>query len=146
MKKIRELTGRDIRFLKNLDSQLRTVTPHHDPHARPAYRDFVSEDFSNRKLSEREIKRILGISRKNNAFLYPTTTQFGFATVFGIASTDLTVGNEPVTELLLRVRESQLPEDYDFENLSSYFMEKGNLATARLAGIKIQNDRTHYTY
>src|SRR3989344_8417213 len=99
-KRVGELTERDIRFLKNLDSQLRKETLHYDPNARPGFENHISEDFSERQITEREMKRILGISRKDNAVLYQTTTQFGFATAFGIERVDLiALGVEPVREL-----------------------------------------------
>ena len=147
-KNLRELTERDERFLSNLDSQLRSTEIIEDPYARHDWqKKFVSEDFSERQISCRELLRIVGISRKNNVAFYPSTTQFGFATAFGIEKVELVApGVEPVTELLLRFRESQLPKGYNFEKLSPYFLEDMNMRTASLAGIEIKPDKVHYVY
>ncbi len=145
---LRDLTERDIRFLKNLDEQLRSTEIIEDPYARHDWQKrFVNENFHDRQISNREALRILGISRKNNVVLYPSTTQFGFATAFGMERVDLVAPEvEPITELLLRFREDQLPKGYDFERLSPYFLEDINMRTANLAGIEIKPDKVNYIY
>jgi hypothetical protein len=69
-KRIRNLTERDMRVLKNLDGQLRSETLCYDSSARPPFQKWTDEQFSDRKISPREMLRILGISRKNDAVLY----------------------------------------------------------------------------
>lgn len=148
MTKLRDITERDMNFLRNLDGQLRsTKIIENRLETRPWLRTFVDETFHDRQISHREALRILGISRKNDVAFYPSTTQYGFATAFELSRVDLVAfGVEPITELLLRFRESQLPKGYDFNSLSPYFLEEMNQRTAKLAGIEIKSDQVYYTY
>jgi len=146
--KLRDLTQRDMNFLNNLDKQLRSVEIIENPRAHHDFQKrFADETFSNRKLTKRDTIRILAVSRRNNAVLYPTTTQFGFATAFGLNKIEpIAIGAHPVNELLLRFREDQLPKGYDFDTLSPYFLEDLNIRTANLAGIEIHEEKVHYVY
>lgn len=148
MTKLRDITERDMNFLRRLDGELRSIKVIEDPYAHHDWqKKFIDETFHDRQISNREALRILGISRKNDVAFYPSTTQYGFATAFELSRVDLVAfGVEPVTELLLRFRESQLPKGYDFNNLSPYFLEEMNQRTAKLAGIEIKSDQVYYTY
>ncbi len=145
MEKLIDLTKNELSFLKKLDGKLRSVEILKDPQRGK----FVDETFYGNQITEKEISKILGISKKNNVVFYPTMTQSGFATAFGMTRVDtiLTAPDlDPSTELLLKFRESQLPEEYNFEKLSEYFMEEMNLRTAKLAGIKITPNLVDYVY
>lgn len=143
MTKLIDLTNNEIDFLKDLGGKLRSVKILNDPQKGK----FASETFSERNLTEKELSRIIKISKKNNVVFYPTMTQYGFSTAFGISKVDVIApGVDPNVELLTVFREDQLPEGYNFEKLSEYFMEEMNLRTAKVAGIKITDNLVDYVY
>ncbi|MBI2043463.1 hypothetical protein HYT25_03680 [Candidatus Pacearchaeota archaeon] len=147
-KRVRELTERDIRFLKNLDSQLRsTHQSEFAPNLLGSSFLVPVDDYTDRQITEREMKKIFGISRKYNVAFYPINTDMGFSVGFDLTRIDLfAAGAPPYIELLLRFREKQLPKGYDFEKLSNFFMQEMNLGNANLLGEKIVNERAHYDY
>jgi hypothetical protein len=55
-------------------------------------------------------------------------------------------GVPPINSVLLRFKESQIPDGYDFQRLVPHFMEEMNLRTAKIAGIRITDNLVDYVY
>jgi len=83
----------------------------------------------------------------DNIAFYPINTCMGFAVGFDVVRVGPTgPGAPPEVELLVRFKEVQLPEGYNFAKLSEYFMQEKNIQRVELIGKNITNNRSRYDY
>lgn len=132
----------DLEFLSEVDKRLHYV------HEGISYfagreRKTPSDCYHDKeKLTEKELERIIKISKGLNFVIYPINTAHGFSVGFDVSKTN-PIGKRKV---LLRFKESQLPEGHDFYTMSEVFMDKANLAKAKVIGEKIENNYSKYDY
>ena len=142
MTKLENLTNEEIEFFKKIDKRLREFMIVNTKF----YRDVGVDNYKDSKLEYGEMKKILNLTiKKNDLVFYPVNTSIGFAVGFQFIKWELGESKKK-SELLLRFRESQLPEGYNFKNLSSFFMRKENVRKAEYLGEGIVNSRDHYDY
>ena len=92
----------------------------------------------NKKLTPKEMKRVLSISERLGLLFYPHNVGICYPFV-GFEVFD------PKTEkILLHLEEQQLPKDYDFQTLSRYFMKHSNLRLAKSLSVPIKDDKEYY--
>lgn len=139
---LENLTKEEIEYFKKIDKRLREFKAYHTEF----YGGVGVDDYKNSKLENGEMQKILDLTmKKKDIVFYPVNTAMGFAVGFQFLKWELGESKKK-SELLLRFRESQLPEGYTFQNLSSFFMRKENVKKAEYLGEEVVNDRDHYDY
>ena len=131
----------DLKFLGELEKKLHKrnegmLTPNMSGDPFKIYYDTYTDE----NINEEEIERVIEISKGLNYVIYPINTAMGLAVGFDVCTIF------PRKKSLLRFKESQLPEGYDFNKMSEVFMSKANLAKAKVIGEKIVNNRGYYDY
>jgi hypothetical protein len=129
-----------IKFLKSLDTKLHEIVKCHGS-GNWVKKEFFVDNYKEDKMNVKEIERVLEISKSANFVIYPINTSFGFSVGYDLCKICLTG-----KEVLLRFKESQLPEGYNFERLSKVFISKKNIIKAKLIGEEIFKDYSHYDY
>lgn len=134
--------NKDLEFLAKINEKLHgiqkeTFAPNLFGDPFPVYFD----TYTNESMNEKEIKKVLNISKKNKYTIYPINTAMGFSVGYDVCKV-LTRGKRKV---LLRFREGQLPKEYTFKEMSKTFMSKENLKKVKFVGEKIE-DYEYYTY
>ncbi len=137
VRKLTELANEDLRFLKKLDIKLHRVRDStYTPNISGEPFSVSVDTYTDKKMNSKEIKKVLKLADKGSLIFYPINTACGFEVGFEVA----------ISEPILKFKESQLPENYDFKRVSKTFMKKENIARASLIGVKIINNRNHYDY
>jgi hypothetical protein len=99
------------------------------------------DQYTDEKLTEPELEKVLKISQRPGYVLIPINTAMGFSIGYEVAM---------VTPLgrkhSLRFKEGQLPEDWNFERMSKTFMRPVNRAKALTLGERIENRASKYDY
>ena len=134
-----------LEFIINLDKKLHYTTKYYSD----VYGEGIFDNYTNKKINVNELNELLRIVKKENLILCPIKTNYGFSVGFEVHKFKfpfLDKGPDK-TETLLKFKENQLPEGYNFNKLSKYFMRKENLAFAKTAGLgEIVNCYTEYCY
>jgi len=133
----------DLEFLVNLNIKLH--------YTKVGYNWFLGEieedHYTAEKLTSQEYQMMIDIIERNNYLFSPINTAMGFSVGFQVSEIEhLTPGLEPKGKSLLKFKEDQLPEMYNFERISQDFMKPKNLERAKFIGIEIVNDRDKYEY
>ena len=137
---LRTVNTEDLEFLLQLDSKLHgTINRTFTPNIRGAPIEVSIDTYRDASMNAREIQGVLKAVERGDFAFYPINTAMGFAVGFRIANPD-------TKEALLTFKESQLPINYDFNRLSEYFMQPENVERAKLLGVSIVNNRSHYDY
>lgn len=106
------------------------------------YKGYFYDTYTNEKMTKEEIERVLETSQKLNFVIYPINTALGFSVGYDVCKINY-IGKKKV---LLRFKESQLPEGYNFERMSEIFMKKSNLTKAKIINEEIVNEYDYYDY
>ena len=102
------------------------------------YMNYYEHCYTNKKLTERNVSNLANILENRDSFtLYPICCFTSDSVAFEVADV---VTKKPV----LRFRESQLPSNQGFEDLSKYFMKEKNIRLANSIGEYILNRREFY--
>jgi len=138
------LGRKDQEFLSSLDKKLHhiqesTFTPNMEGKPFPIHLD----SYADEKMTLKELENVLDICEKTDLIFYPINTSMGFSVGYRIA--EVGILSKQINPLLT-FKESQLPEKYNFEKLSKYFMKTKNLSQASSAGIEIKNSKSSYEY
>ena len=141
VKELSDLTEEEIVFLRKLDKKLHyTSKSFSGAEIFGKSKKIKIDDYTFRKMTKLEIKRVLKISMKSDIIFYPISTSNGFAVGFDLSEVDLFESEwEMPVSSLLRFRESQLPEGYDYFKLSEFFLDPENIRIAGLANIEIDD-------
>ena len=128
-------------FLKTLDAKLHsmkesTFTPNlGDGSSFPVWVDTYTDE----RMTSEEAARVFRTVRASPLVIHPINTAMGFSVGFDIYN--------PITgRSVLRFKESQLPKEYDWNRMREAFMSPLNRILAKASGIRISDDREHYTY
>ena len=130
-----EVELEDLIFLIKLDRKLHYIQETYSE----VYGHCSFDSYTDKSMTEKDIKNIFEIIEKNNLTFYPINTNMGLSVGFKAVSTKTKIQ-------LLTFREAQLPKKYDFKRLSKCFMDPENIKKAKSLGIEIINDRSHYDY
>lgn len=145
MKDVAEKTDiklKDKEFLEQLNKKLHiinesTFTPNMYGKSFPICYD----TYTDKKLNEEELSRVLKISQKINYVILPINTSLGFSVGYEIAEIIPKRKRD-----ILKFAESQLPEGWNFQKMSEFFMKNTNRIKALILKEEIVNDYGHYDY
>ena len=135
---IRNTIKEDLEFLIGFDKEVHTMKKGSFVTKSGIYGLGVIDEFIDIKIDIQKFERFLGIIENNNFVFYPINTCMGFTVGFEIC--------DKKKKRILTFIERQLPQEYDFDKLAKYFMNKTNIKMAKKLGIEIINDRNHYDY
>jgi len=136
-----KLGAKDLEFLRQLDNRLhKTKEMILTPNICGAPRKVSIDEFTDESMNKDEIQMVLEKVERCRLAFYPINTNMGFSVGFQVANSTRT--EKP----LLTFTEKQLPEEYNFEKLSEYFMRPENIKRANERGIPIVNNHSCYTY
>lgn len=139
-----EPENKNIEYIINLDKKFR------DEHGvrSEVYGTGVAYDYADKKMTLKQMEKVLSIIEDENLIFYPINTSSGFAIGFQIVKPiELNEVAHPQIKHLFTFVERQLPEGYTFKKLSKTFMRKRNIDLIKLYTLReIVNDRDHYDY
>lgn len=133
--------SKDLEFLAKLEKKLHGVKECHGSGYWERHKFYVDE-YTDEKMSEKEIEKVLEISKKNTMIIYPINTCMGFSVGCDFCEIKPNGKRKPI----LRFKEAQLPKGYTFKKMSKTFMSKDNLKKAKLIDEEIVNSHEHYDY
>jgi len=135
----------DIQFLLALDKQL-----HYKEEKMYLGHIVELDSYHEWKMTHKEAEKMMEVLKKliekKKVVFYPINTACGFAVGFSV---DEIEGFYPLCKkgkVLLRLKESQLPKEYNFDKLSEIFLSNENLRIAKHLGIEISENRWRYEY
>lgn len=131
-----------IEFLKGLDARVRSVERVRDKVWRRSY----IEEYTKRTISENEIEKVLQVVQDENLLFFPINTNRGFSVGFQVMDGKEFAPGVQELELLLRFKEEQLPESYDFRRLSEMFLRERNQQLIEYFKLEPIRERSYYTY
>ncbi len=127
---IEELVDEDLEFLKKLDKKL-----HHKlPFESMVYGKGLSDHYTHKKMSGKELKKVLGLTNKRDYAIAPCNTAMGFKAGFIVYRMDNDLPGMPLeAKPILMFVEEQLPKGYDWGKMSRIYMDQRNRELLKLA-------------
>ncbi|HYD03390.1 MAG TPA: hypothetical protein VEC16_03760 [Alphaproteobacteria bacterium] len=128
-----------LEFMLELDLKLRSTK---ESHGSGAWINHVSKiDQFHSQMDENDIHNLLYVLDNCPYAFYPKNVNMGFSVGFEL--------RDPLSgDVILKFKESQLPEGYDFAKMSEYFMKPKNVSLVEhyFKDVEIENRRSKYTY
>ncbi len=128
-----------VKFLKNLDNKLHYKTVESMTTNISGTTTYsLSDNYTSEKISKEEMEKLVqtlneGINQ-NKLIFYPTRYTFTFPGI--VYSVRLIEGYYPLAQIseheVLKFKEQQLPDGYNFETLSEIFLSKENMEMLKL--------------
>lgn len=132
----------DLEFLKELDKKLHYKEEMHSA----VYGNPLIDYYTEKKLTSKEIEKIMKIIEKYKLPFYPVNTNMGFSVGFAVRDV---IGVYPLIQPgneILKFKEDQLPKGYDFDKLSEVFLTEESKELLDWLHLPEIKERNYYTY
>ena len=131
------------KFLKSLDERLFELKD--GTYRGRACKNPISND---EKISEEEVKEVLGLLNKQDYLMIPTNINYGFREAFSVYKVENSVPGIPLeVDRVLTFAMKQMPESISWENMAEHYMQERNLELCDLAGFRRPKASiSHYVY